>query len=118
MKTFVWEVLIVGGDPAEIRTCIEHALTDLRDGRVLAGLSQEEIEPWVEDISAHKISDLAHDDGQTSVLIDITTYSSLGDDWHTAAVLTGGFDEVVSARLIELPGVTVVTNTDRIERPE
>lgn len=112
MSRYVWEVRTVGGDVDSVNAAITLAIGLLRSGSTVPGLDNDEVEPWAEDVSWVQVSDTVSHAGATSTLVDIECY----DSSDVAAILSGGFDEVVLDGLMNIRDVTQATHSDRIRR--
>lgn len=111
MSTFVWQISTNGGTPQEVTAAVRRGVERLRAGDG-GGLSSDEVEPWSKDVSDVSYNTAA-DDGRVSVLVDITLYDASD---ATAAVLSGGFDEVVLDEVLTVDGVITASHSDRIGR--
>jgi hypothetical protein len=77
---------------------------------VVDTLDPDEMEPWQEDLKIIVGTPTVTDDGKNCVYVQIDMHE------HWAPVLSGGFDECVLDRLMEVPGVTGCGHSDRIRR--
>lgn len=117
MSRYVWALTTKGGDAKAVDAAIAHGIDRLRAGDG-GDLSPDECQYWQEDVSWVSVDTVAHDDG-VSVLVDVDLFGQRDEyDRQVAAVLSGGFDEVICVEVSKVEGVTEVTHSDRIERPE
>ncbi len=107
--SYVYEVKTRGGDPAEVRAAVMAGVERLRSGERVKTLGRDELEPWTKDIDYARVSGAATDGDAVSVLVDIEVFDRGPAADRLAAVLAGGFDELVSYAVLDVPGVREVT---------
>lgn len=113
MSRYVWEVRVTGVAPVDAVTwTITAAIEELRTGQV--SIDDWTDEAWTDGVIAAGIGDVAQGEATVSVIVEIETRDQ--DHAHTAAALSGGFDEHILAALMELEGVVEAGHSDRIAR--